>query len=175
MISYTDIVLKTFAFIKTDIPQDLYDHIWSLDFPDTGIDPEEIRYKIQGTDEVTRKKIIEYILSQDIDPSLMVFIKDFQFDINKIRQNEFVPMHNEVSQKSPFEVVFWLTKTDNYQGREFIMLKNGIESRIQPKNGTMCFLDTTPPDVYHGVSKLITDTEIITVTGGTGRKNVRQD
>lgn len=79
-------------------------------------------------------------------------------------------MHNEVSQKSPFEIILWLTKTDDFEGREFVMKGPDFEKNIKPKNGLVCLVDTLTPGVLHGVNVLKSDTEIISITGGLGRK-----
>jgi hypothetical protein len=83
---------------------------------------------------------------------------------------EWIPMHNEDAQYSPFEVLLWLTKTEDFIGRDFVMEENGIKRYQKPENGLMCFLDTTAPGIFHGVTPLETDTEIITIVGGMGRK-----
>jgi hypothetical protein len=126
-------------------------------------------------EESVRQKLIDFIAKQNIEPYLVDSIKDFYFDINKMVKGESVPMHNEVSQKSTFEIIIWLTKTNEFEGREFIIVKDGIESRIKPKNGMICILNTTAPNAYHGVNELLTNTEIISITGGTGRKYDRQN
>ena len=169
---YEDIVLKKFVFLKTEVPQELQDHIWSLNYPDTGTSDGEIRYKIEKANDFTKIKILDFFKTIEMDSIIWDFVSKFDFDVNRMTKNEYVPMHNEISQRSPIEVVLWLTKTDIYEGRHFIMKGPSLDEKIQPTNGLVCFLDTTARDVYHGVSKLLTDTEIITITGGLGRKKL---
>lgn len=172
--NYTEIIINTFAFGQSD-PTEIYDLIWNLPFEETPKDPNEIKYKIINVEESVRQKLIDFISKQDIEDYLIDAIKDFHFDVNKMVKGETVPMHNEISQKSLFEIIIWLTKTDDFEGREFVMVKNGKETRIKPKNGMFCMLDTTAPDAFHGVNELITDTEIISITGGTGRRYDRRN
>ncbi|MBT7610704.1 MAG: hypothetical protein HN576_13170 [Bacteriovoracaceae bacterium] len=79
-------------------------------------------------------------------------------------------MHNEVSQRSPFEVIIWFTKTDDFEGREFVMKGPDLDKEVRPKNAMICLVDTLTSDVLHGVNELLSDTQIISITGGLGRK-----
>lgn len=167
---YENIILDKFVFINAPMPESLSAYIWNLNFVDTGIEAGEVRYKIQDVNEEVRSKIISFLSSIEMDYYLLESIKEFHFDVNRMQAGEYVPMHNEVSQKSPFEIVIWLTRTDVYEGREFVMKGPSFEKSIKPKDGDICFLDTTQEEVYHGVNKLITDTQIISITGGLGRK-----
>ncbi len=167
MITYSDILINTFSFKQTVPDQALFEKIWALDFPDTDTN---IRKKIVGVHEEIRLQLVDFILKQDIEDFLLESVVNFSFDINKMTLGENVPMHNEISQKSPYEVILWLTKTDTYEGREFVMERGNVTTKIKPTNGLMCFLDTTSIDSYHGVTELLTDTEIISITGGLGRK-----
>lgn len=171
MITYQDVLLNKFVFTKVSLQPGFMDTLWALDFPDTGKAEGEVRYKIQKVESQIQAAIVKVLENIPMDDYLRKSLTSFEFDINKMQLGEWVPMHNESSQKSPFEVILWLTKTDKYQGREFVMEGPGIDRMIQPQNGTVCFLDTTTPNVYHGVKKLETDTEIISITGGLGRKS----
>lgn len=167
MITYSDIIIKKFYFTSINLDKDFCDYIWSINLPDTGKTEGEVQFKLSDVEESIRLKILRGIKSLDVEKDLMQRIEEFHFDINRMRQGEWVPMHNEVAQKSPFEIILWLTQTDDYEGREFVMKDaNGVETYYKPKNGDICLLDTTQPDTYHGVNKLISDTEIISIVGG---------
>ncbi len=168
MISYSDVLVSTFSFMQTKVDQNLFEKVWNLEYPET--DNPFVKKKLMGTTEDIRLSLINFICNQDVDPYLLEGVKSFTFDINRMCKGESVPMHNEVSQKSPYEVILWLTKTDIYEGREFVMTKGGKKWSVKPCNGLMCFIDTTSTEAYHGVNELITDTAIISITGGLGRK-----
>lgn len=170
-VNYTDVVVKTFLFTSILIDVELSNKIWSLDIPDYGSSFGDLRYKLKVTDAATKKIILDILKLVPMDEIISEAIDSFSYEVNKMIKDEFIPMHNEVSQKSPFEVLIWLTKTDEFIGRDFIMEKNFKTSKIKPYNGLVCFVDTTCPNSYHGVSKLVSDTEIITIVGGLGRKD----
>jgi hypothetical protein len=170
MITFSDILTKNFIFTEVYISEEIYKHIWELDIPDTGIAKNEIRFKLTQSSDITKKLIISLISQISLEEYLFESIKNFNFEINKIRKGEYVPMHNEVSQKSPFEILIWTTRTDYFEGRDFVYQVNGNTYRIKPRNGMVCLLDTTSPYNYHGVTELITDTEVITIVGGEGAK-----
>lgn len=171
MITYQEVLLNKFVFTQLTLESSFSDYIWSLDFPDTGKVDGEIRYKMQKVKSDIKTEILNCLNKLNIDDYLRNAITEFEFDINKMQKGEWMPMHNEISQKSPFEVILWLTKTDLYKGREFVMEGPSIDRMLQPKNGTVCLLDTTTPDIFHGVKPLESDTEIISITGGLGRKS----
>jgi hypothetical protein len=171
MITYQEVLLNKFVFSQITLDPSFSDFIWSLDFPDTGKVDGEIQFKLQKVTSQIKSAILDCLVRLEMDAYLRNAITEFEFDINKMQKGEWIPMHNEVSQKSPFEVILWLTKTDQYVGREFVMEGPEIDRSIQPKNGTVCLLDTTTPDIFHGVKALESDTEIISITGGLGRKS----
>ena len=171
MITYQEVLLNKFVFTQIKLDPSFSDFIWSLDFPDTGKRDGEIRFKMQKVESQIKTAILQCLEKLPLDEYLRNSIMEFEFDIDKMQLGEWIPMHNEVSQKSPFEVILWLTKTDQYVGREFVMEGPKIDRMLQPKNGTICLLDTTTPDIFHGVKPLESDTEIISITGGLGRKS----
>jgi hypothetical protein len=62
-------------------------------------------------------------------------------------------------------------KDNKFKGRDFVTINPQGEPRIvKPENGLVCFLDTTCPESRHGVTMLNTNTEIISITGGLGKK-----
>lgn len=171
MITYSEVILNRFVFDTIKLDSSFEKLIWNLSYEDFGTHDGEVRFRLRDVDDQLRNEIGKVFMSATTDEHLINSIKSFHYDINQMRIGEWVPMHNETGQLSPFEVILWLTKTDDYKGREFVMRdQNGVETSVQPHNGMVCFLDTTQKDVYHGVNKLISDTEIISITGGLGRK-----
>jgi hypothetical protein len=169
-IRYEDILREHFCFAEVPLPEGFERHIWDLPLCDTGSVDGEIRYRATQVGEPTRSRIIDALARLSLDHALLGAIRDFDFDINRMQQGEWVPMHNETGQKSPFEVILWLTPRAPYLGRHFVMEGRGVRRSIQPHNGLACLLDTTCPDIFHGVEPLLSDTEIISITGGLGRK-----
>lgn len=166
MISYSDVLIKKFCFTSLSLSKEFCDYIWSVQLPDTGRNDGEIRYKWPNVSEEIRSEILKGLKNLGVEEDLWKQIQNFSFDINCMQKGEWVPMHNEVAQKSPFEIIIWLTKTDDYQGREFVMEGPGFQEEFKPKNGDICLLDTTQHEVYHGVNKLESDTQIISIVGG---------
>lgn len=170
MITYTDILLKGFVFDKVDISNELEMDIWSQEFESSAME-SSVSYHIKSVNFKLVRKLIDLISSRTQDPYLLELINNFKFDANKMIKDDFMGFHNEVSQKSPVEVILWLPKENNYEGRDFLMEINGEVKKFHPLKGSICFLDTTSPTNRHGVSPLLSDTEIISIVGGLGRKN----
>lgn len=170
IITYERVLVEKFVFTSRRVDKSFSDFIWGLDYEDTGKSEGEVRYKLLQVNKVITKKILSFLSQIPLEKYLWEHIKRFEFDINKMQLGEYVPMHNEVNQKSPFEILFWLTKTDSYLGREFVMQGENVDTTFKPKNGSVCVLDTMQPSVFHGVNPLLSNTEVITITGGLGRK-----
>lgn len=171
MISYHDVILKKFVFHKIILNKNFEKLIWELKFNDYGVQDGEIRYRLIDVEAGLREAIKDEVIKATNDDYLLSEISNFHYDINKMSRGEWVPMHNETGQLSPFEVILWLTQDDSFEGREFVMRdETGREEMIKPSNGLVCFLDTTQAGIYHGVNKLISDTSVISITGGLGRK-----
>lgn len=176
LIEYEKIILNKFEFLNHEASESFLEFIWEIELDDYGPSEGEVRFKKKNVANEVRNKLVNYILELPLDPYLKDEIKNFHFDVNKMTMGEFIPMHNEVGQRSPFEIILWFTQNDEYEGREFIMEHEGKRVLFKPKNGDICFLDTTQREVFHGVNPLLTDTEIISITGGLGRKsNVRSN
>lgn len=169
-VTYSNIILNKFVFNKLNLNKEIQNILWSLDFKDYGTLPGEVRFKIKNVEDSIRFKLIEELNKLNLDNYIRDSLNEFSFDINKMTQGEWIPLHNEVTQKSPFEVILWLTKDIYFEGRDFLIKGIGYEKLIKPENGLVCFLDTTCPHTYHGVTKLKTDTSVISITGGLGRK-----
>jgi hypothetical protein len=167
-ISYSDVIVNDFVFIEHNVPESFTKYVFNLDFKDNKED--EIRYKIRNASGEIKEKIKDLVLTLPVDHNIKKAIFDFRYDINRMQKGESVPMHNETRLISPFEICFWLTKTDDFEGRDFIIEKNNERKLIKPYTGLFCFINTLIEDSFHGVSPLITDTEIITITGGLGNK-----
>lgn len=170
MISYSNILLKKFCFLGANPSKDLQRKIWGLRFDDFGTHDGEVRYRVRGVEESLRTELVDFFKSCTDDEYLLKTLSEFHFDINKMIKDEWVEMHNELSQFCPFEVILWLTKSDDFIGRDFIIQRPHERETIRPSNGLVCFLDTTDPEIFHGVSKLMSDDQIISITGGLGRK-----
>jgi hypothetical protein len=162
--------MEKFCFVDSSFPVELSNKIWGLNFKDFGPLEGEVRYRIKNVNENLRTNLISFFKSLTKDSYILYTMSDFHFDINKMKIGEWVDMHNEVSQRCPFEVIVWLVKDSDFKGRDFIMKFPDVTKEIKPKNGLVCFLDTTDCEIYHGVSKLESDVEIISITGGLGRK-----
>lgn len=169
MITYTDILLKGFIFDQVEVSQELEKEIWSQKF-EVSTKGSSVSFHIKSVNLNIVNKLRHLISSKTEDPYLLELINSFRFDANKMIQNDFMDFHNEVSQKSPVEVIFWLPKENEYQGRDFLMEINSEVKMFHPLKGSVCFLDTTSPTNRHGVSTLLSDTEIISIVGGLGRK-----
>ncbi|WP_127714877.1 hypothetical protein [Halobacteriovorax sp. HLS] len=163
-------MLDKFCFVQKKLPSALEDKIWSLEFKDFGVCDGELRYRIRDVEDSLRLELIDFFKTCTEDEYLIQTLNDFHFDINKMIQGEWIEMHNEVSQFCPFEVILWLSKSEDFVGRDFLIQRHLGRQKVRPTNGLVCFLDTTDPDVFHGVDKLISDHQIISITGGLGRK-----
>lgn len=168
-ITYSDIILNPFVFLETKIEDEFLNLILNLNIPETNGD--SIKYCLKDVDKETRLKIVEALLKLPIDQEIKNAIKHFHFDVNKMLKGESVPMHNECGQLSPFEIVFWICPSNDFIGRDFIMNDGIKEERIKPKTGLFCFVNTLVEEVKHGVTELLSDDIIYSITGGLGRKN----
>jgi len=167
-ITYSDLIINDFVFTECNVPNDFVEYIFNLKFEDNKED--EVRFKIRNASPDIAFKIKELLKKLPVDNDIKKALDDFRYDINLMTKGESVPMHNEMRLVSPFEVCFWLTKTDDFEGRDFIIRRGDKESRVKPYTGLFCFINTLIEDSYHGVSPLLTDTQIITITGGLGNK-----
>lgn len=167
-ITYSDIVMHDFVFTEHSIPNDFLDYIFNLNFEDNKED--EIRFKIKNANPEIKERICDLLCKLSVDSEIKKSFSEFKYDINLMTIGESVPMHNEMRLISPFEICFWLTKTDDFKGRDFVIQKGGDKHLIKPYTGLFCFINTLVSDSYHGVSPLLTDTQIITITGGLGNK-----
>jgi hypothetical protein len=170
MITYQDVVLNTFVFFENKMDDYFYNHIWNIEIPDTGYSHNDIRYKLKNINLETKNIITSYIKKFPLENTILNFIETFDFEINKMIKGDSIPRHCETSQKSPIEILIWLTKNEPFEGRDFYYEKNGLHNKVKPYTGLNCLIDTTCPNAYHGVSPLLSDTEIITIVGGQGRK-----
>lgn len=169
MITYEEILLKGFVFEHIDISKELEKDIWAQQFTISD-SKSSVSYFIKQLDSNLSKVIAKLICQKTTDIFLLDLISKFNFDANKMIKGDFMELHNEVSQKSPIEVIVWLPKENSFEGRDFLMeMEQGVQT-FHPKKGSVCFLDTTSLINRHGVSPLLSDTEIISIVGGLGRK-----
>jgi hypothetical protein len=167
-VTYSDIIMHDFIFLEHYVPNDFLEYIYGLKFEDNKDD--EIRFKIRGARSKVKERICSLLCELPVDREIKKCFNEFRYDINLMTKGESVPMHNETRLISPFEICFWLTRTDDFKGRDFIIQKNNKEQLIKPYTGLFCFINTLVSDSYHGVSTLLTDTQIVTITGGLGNK-----
>lgn len=167
-VTYEDIILNPFVFIEQNLDFNFVEYIKNLEIPETN---NEVKYSLKNVNEEITQKIKEVLLKLPISLDIKEAMSSFSFDINKMVKGDFVPMHNECGQLSPFEILFWICPSSNFIGRDFIM-KNEMETKsIKPKTGLFCFVNTLVTNVKHGVSPLESDDIIYSITGGLGRKN----
>jgi hypothetical protein len=167
-VTYSDIVMNDFIFIEKDIPKDFVDYIYGLDYKEDIED--DIKLKIVDANFEIKENIVNLLTQLDVDIDIKKSFNDFRYDINMMTLGESLPMHNEMRLISPFEICFWITKTNDFEGREFAIEKGNEKHLIKPYTGLFCFINTLMPDAYHGVTPLLTDTKIVTITGGLGNK-----
>ncbi len=170
MITYSEILLDKFCFTKVELAEEIEERIWALSFDDYGKSEGEVRFRVKDVSEDIRVELIDIFKSCTEDEYLLSTLSEFHFNINKMMKDEWVQMHNEVAQLCPFEVILWMTKNDEFLGRDFLIDAPSMNRKIRPANGLVCFLDTTDPQIFHGVDKLLSDDQIISITGGLGRK-----
>lgn len=170
MITYNDIILNKFVFRTANFPSDLIGDIWNLELTDNSSQKGEVRFVERNISNPLRDRLIHHLKTMTTDSFLLSELDKFHFDVNKMIKGEYVEMHNEVSQASAFEIVIWFTK-NKFTGRDFIMeYSGGKKDFVHPHNNLVCFLDTTCLETRHGVSEMTSDTQVISITGGLGRK-----
>lgn len=167
-VTYSDIVSNPFVFINQKLDSDFTKYIMNLEIPKTN---DSIKYCLKNVSKEVSEIIKNALFKLPISSDIKNAMESFSFDINKMTKGEFVPMHNECGQLSPFEILFWICPSDSFIGRNFIM-NDGIKIKsIKPKTGLFCFVNTLMSNVKHGVSPLISDDVVYSITGGLGRKN----
>lgn len=169
IIKYSDIILNDFLFLDSKLSEDFIAYILKLEFKKTKDDKLLVIKKVNNE---IRNKILEVLKELPLEETIKTALNDFEFDINKMTKGSSVPIHNEMGQLSPFEILFWICPSDDFVGRNFIMKKGSEEHVIKPRTGLFCFVNTLAQDTYHGVDMLRSDHQVYSITGGLGRKRL---
>lgn len=154
--TFEDIIKDKVVFKDVKFSKETVKEIWK-------VKPKVIK----GVPKVLESLITKDIVSSLDDPDLIELVKDFKYDFNRMVKGDYVPYHTEVSRISPIEIIAWFFKED-FQGREFVYYMDGTKTEIKPENNRVCFLYTHCPDGGHEVKDLLSDTQVITITGGLG-------
>lgn len=67
-----------------------------------------------------------------------------------------------------FYIIYYITETDNYYGRE-LMYRHGAEGELKfhkPKDGDVCIFDARQDGLWHGVFRQLSDHKIISAVIG---------
>jgi hypothetical protein len=167
-IDSNEIYLNDFLFIEGNVPYTFIEFVYGLDY---GSKQKDKISSIKNVNQETKAQIVDMLIRLNIDENTKEAIRNFDFDINLMSKGDSMDLHNEMGQRSPFEVLFWLVKTNEFTGRDFLMQKGEKSDKVKPRNGLFCFINTLSSSAYHGVSRLETDTSIVSITGGLGRKH----
>jgi len=117
---------------------------------------------------------LQHRLSADLvasldDPELKELVLEFRYEFARMEKGDYLPFHTEESRISPIEVVMWFPDGP-FEGRDFVYYLEGKECRIKPTHGLTCFMYTQDPMCGHKVDELLSDSKVITITGGLGGK-----
>lgn len=94
-------------------------------------------------------------------------MQQYHFSAHKMVKGDSFEMHTEARDTARGfpDILLWFCKNEEYVGREFMYGTRGNLSEVQPETGLCCLVDTIDPNYIHGVKKLQSNTEVITITG----------
>lgn len=172
MESIVDKVLQEgFVFLKRNMPQKLADQFLKLEYQKSSYKNEygvedmmwRVKYLPSNLEDQYKTWLNEVLVDY---PDVLEFVNDrFKYNSHKVTKGEGFKVHTDYYEEGIFQILCWVCKDKDFEGREFLHGKKEDLKKIKPQTGLICLMDILNPDFYHGVSELKTDTEIVTVCG----------
>lgn len=162
------ILEEGFAFSKINIDPSITDELKNLRFEEhTG--KEELY--VQGECFLEPDHWISSFLKHKLaetttDPIVLEGIDSMHFVVTKMSQGDRMNMHTdlEVTNSSVFHVCIWLPD-EEYKGRDFIYGSTTTLRTHHPSFGDCVFINTIDDKFLHGVSRLRSDSCVVSVGG----------
>ncbi len=156
-----------FIFFEQDMDADLVESFLSLKFSDCHC-PEgsDSTWQVEEFPQDIENRYKSWLMQHK---ELANLVPTLNYSVHCFKKDEYMNVHSDYVIEGDYQILTWICKDDDFVGRDFIHgFKVGNHeqtNKVKPKTGLTCLCDSTMPHFVHGVSKLLTDTTIITVLG----------
>ena len=97
--------------------------------------------------------------------SLAHLLFDLKWDAHMMRKGDYMHVHTDAGEGGPFQILVWVCPHNVFKGREFVYGERDHLMERKPENGLVCIMNTADPKFIHGVKPLLSEDDIVTITG----------
>ncbi len=165
--------IEGFQFFSVPFSDDLINKILNLRFvtiPAYERSPFEVAQHADIDTETAKAFVCELtkgLIELEIDKPLLMAINCYKFFAHSTNKGESIDLHNDarIAACGNPDILCWICDNTTFIGREFIFGDKDQLHSIQPRTGLVCLMDSINKSTLHGVNKLESNSQIITIVG----------